>query len=201
MKHYADLNRFEKEFAVGDLVYLKLQLYIQSSVAPRSDQKPSFWFYGPFKVLARVGTIAYRLQLPDDCKIHPVVHVSQLKRHIPPSVTVEDDIAQIPNNPVAAVQPVEFLDSRILKKEASMLSQIQVRWAGLPHSLTTWEEAVDLRRRFPGCAAWGQAAFRGGGNVSVSKRHRRSKSTIGHPAIASATTSSGVGAVSSSVSG
>lgn len=76
MKHYADLQRSEKEFAVGDLVYLKLQPYIQSSVAPRSNQKLSFRYYGPFKVLARVGTVAYHVQLPDECKIHPVVHVS-----------------------------------------------------------------------------------------------------------------------------
>ena len=76
MKHYANLQRCEKEFAVGDLVYLKLQPYIQSSVAPRSNQKLSFRYYGPFKVLAHVGTVAYHVQLRDECKIHPVVHVS-----------------------------------------------------------------------------------------------------------------------------
>lgn len=76
MKHYADLQHSEKEFVVGDLAYLKLQPYIQSSVALRSNQKLSFRYYGPFKVLAHVGTVAYHLQLPDECKIHPVVHVS-----------------------------------------------------------------------------------------------------------------------------
>lgn len=63
MKHYADWHRTEKEFAVGDLVYLKLQPYIQSSVAPRSNQKLSFRFYGPFTVLARVGAVAYKFYL------------------------------------------------------------------------------------------------------------------------------------------
>lgn len=37
MKHYADLHRAEKKFQVGDLVYLKLQPYIQTSVAPRGN--------------------------------------------------------------------------------------------------------------------------------------------------------------------
>lgn len=76
MKHYADLQHSEKEFAVGDMVYLKLQPYIQSLVAPRSNLKLSFRYYGPFKVVARVGAVAYCLLLPDDCRIHPVVHIS-----------------------------------------------------------------------------------------------------------------------------
>lgn len=77
------LTRTEKDFVVDDLVYHKLQPYIQSSVAPRSNQKLSFPYYGPFKVLARVGAIAYRLHLLDNCKIHPVVHISRLKHHVP----------------------------------------------------------------------------------------------------------------------
>ena len=169
MKHYADLQRSEKEFAVGDMVYLKLQPYIQSSIAPRSNQKLSFR-YGPFKVLARVGAVAYRLQLPDECRIHPVVHISQLKRRIPPSVAVDDDISAVPDDPMASVQPVHFLDSQMVKKGASNLSQIKVQWSRLPASLATWEEASDLRHRFPTCATWGQAAFRGEGNVRVYKK-------------------------------
>lgn len=190
MKHYADLQRSEKELAVGDMVYLKLQPYIQSSIAPRTNQKLSFRYYGPFKVLVKVGAVAYKLLLPDDCKIHPVVHISQLKRHIPASVVVEDDISAFPDDPTADAQPVHFLDYRMVKKGASCLSQIKVQWSGLPVSLATWEEASDLRRRFPNNAAWGQAAFRGGGNVRVYKKQmtRRNARTVGRTATATTPT-------------
>jgi hypothetical protein len=59
MKVHADSNWSEREFMVGDMVYLKLQPHIQSSVASRSNNKLSFRYYDPFKVLQRVGSVAY----------------------------------------------------------------------------------------------------------------------------------------------
>lgn len=79
MKAYADKNRSFREFKEGDWVYLKLQPYVQSSVARRANHKLSFRYYGPYQVLEKVGTVAYKLKLPSDCHIHPVVHVSQLR--------------------------------------------------------------------------------------------------------------------------
>ena len=80
MKHQADKNRTGRVFAEGELVFLKLQPYVQSSVAPRAHHKLLFKYYGPYKILARVGEVAYHLDLPASSKIHPAVHVSQLKK-------------------------------------------------------------------------------------------------------------------------
>jgi hypothetical protein len=60
------------------MVYLNLQPHIQSLVAFRSNQKLSFRFYDPFKILATVEAVAYKLELPALAQIHPVVHVCQL---------------------------------------------------------------------------------------------------------------------------
>jgi hypothetical protein len=80
MKHQADKTRVERVFQVGESVYVKLQPYIQSSVAPRAHHKLLFKYYGPFPILERVGEAAYRLQFPPTSRIHPVLHVSQLKK-------------------------------------------------------------------------------------------------------------------------
>lgn len=72
MKRQADKKGTEHVFEVGDLVYLKLQPYTQSLVATRSDNKLSFMFFGPYKVVERVGKVAYRLFLPASNTVHPV---------------------------------------------------------------------------------------------------------------------------------
>jgi hypothetical protein len=76
MKKYADKKRTEREIAVGDMAYLKMQPYRHSSLGLHKSIKLHSRYYGPFRVLQKIGQVAYKLLLPDDCSIHLVFHIS-----------------------------------------------------------------------------------------------------------------------------
>lgn len=137
MKHHADKNRMERSFAVGDWVYLKLQPYIQTSVAKRSNQKLSFKYFGPYLVTQRVGKVAYKLQLPPTSQIHPVVHVSQLKQALPPhtEVSSDDELSFLKQDSV--ITPLRTVASRLCKVGNHTTPYMQVQWSGLPPTWTT----------------------------------------------------------------
>lgn len=55
MKQMADMRRSERSFVVGDWVFLKLQLYMQRSMVQRTSQKISPKYFGPYKVIEKMG--------------------------------------------------------------------------------------------------------------------------------------------------
>lgn len=117
------------------MVYIKLQPYIQNSVATRSSQKLSYKYFGSFKVIQKVGMVAYKLDLPSDARIHPVLHVSQLKKYIPLANVVDTDLSvMVPGQDAC---PVHILESQLVNKGSSMINQLKVRWSHLPAHYTT----------------------------------------------------------------
>ena len=88
MKVNADKHRTEREFALGDWIYLKLLPYKQKSMKQKHLGKLAPRYFGPFQVLHRVGKVSYRLDLPPDSRIHPTFHVSCLKEKLGKHVAV-----------------------------------------------------------------------------------------------------------------
>jgi hypothetical protein len=90
MKQQADQHRSERSFEVGDWVFLRLQPYKQMSLKQtKKDNKLSPKCYGPYKVLQKIGTMAYKLELSAYSQVHPIFHVSCLNKVIGDKILVQ----------------------------------------------------------------------------------------------------------------
>lgn len=149
MTVYANKKRRDVRFTVGEWVFLKLRPHRQHSVVKRINQKLAARFYGPFKVLAKVGEVAYKLQLPDQSKIHPVFHVSLLKKavgnyqvqgELPKDLEITDE---------ADIYPEQVMGTRITVKEGVIVQQSLIKWKHKSLEDLTWEDNAELHGQFP----------------------------------------------------
>ena len=74
------------------MVYQWIQPYQQSSLKQKGVKKLKPRFYGPYRVIRRIGKVAYELELPQGSKIHNVFQVSCLKKALGQHVTVTDEL-------------------------------------------------------------------------------------------------------------
>ncbi|KAL3701254.1 hypothetical protein R1sor_019276 [Riccia sorocarpa] len=141
-KQYADLHRRHEEFEVGEKVWLSttnLKLIGCRKLNPR--------FIGPFTIKRRIGTVAYELDLPSTMRIHPVFHVSLLRRYVsrPPELGAAND-ARPPPDLIEGEE--EFEVERILQKRTRGLRgqrvEYLVQWKGYPLYEATWEPVANL---------------------------------------------------------
>lgn len=148
MKQIADGKRTEKEFLVGDMVFLKLHPFRQRSLQQTRTHKLSPRYAGPFRISEKVGPAAYRLQLPPEAKIHDIIHISLLKRKIGAgdnSVLLPEALTQ----PEEILFPEAILARTVKKLQNQPCTMWLIKWRGLSDADATWEPMLEIQQRFP----------------------------------------------------
>ena len=123
MKQVADSKRRDMEFQVGDLVFLKLHPYCQQTVYRRAYQKLASRFYGPYQIEENVGKVAYKLKLPEGSRIHPVFHVSLLKRRVGETKATITELPSLTDDGEIIMEPEAILNTRWVKKGSSFVEE------------------------------------------------------------------------------
>ncbi|XP_070668950.1 uncharacterized protein [Malus domestica] len=139
MKVQAAKHKCERTFKVGDLVNLKLIPYQLQPLATHAYHKLHPKFYGPFEVLEKIGSVAYKLKLPEGSNIHSVFHVSCLKKHIGADVSLVPLLPLVTDDGLQAQEPKAFLQRRIYMKKYAAGVQLLLQWKGKNEDESSWE--------------------------------------------------------------
>jgi len=149
-KSYADKRRRPIEFSVGDRVLLKVSPW-KGVLRFRKRGKLSPRFIGPFKILARVGKVAYRLELPDELSgIHPTFHVSHLRK------CLADEDSYVPLNEIVVdnklnyiEEPVAIVEEELRRIQNKTVRSYKILWKHGKMSNCTWESEKDVLVYYP----------------------------------------------------
>jgi hypothetical protein len=159
----ANRHRQDRQFEVGQWVYLKLQPYRQYSVQPRESQKLAKRYYEPFLILQKIGKVAYKLDLPATSRVHPVFHVSLLKPCHGSPTTQITPIADPSSYPPLDPFPLQIRSRRLTN---AGIEEFLVEWKDLPLSEATWMDKVTFQNQFPNINLEDKILFDDVGNVT-----------------------------------
>ncbi|GJW95910.1 putative reverse transcriptase domain-containing protein [Tanacetum coccineum] len=149
-RSYANIRRKPLEFQVGDHVMLK--------VSPRKGVirfekwgKLNPRYIGPFKILKRVGPVAYTLELPEELSnVYSTFHVSNLKKGLSnESLIIPMKELRLDDKLNFVEEPIEIMDREVKQLKQSRIPIVKVRWNSKRGPEFTWERKDQIRAKYP----------------------------------------------------
>ena len=149
-KSYANNRRRDLEFEVGDMVFLRISPW-KGVLRFGKRGKLSPRYIGPYRIVERIGEVAYRLELPSDLdRIHDVFHVSMLRKYIPdPSHVLTEQPVEIQENLTYEEEPVQILDRREQVLRNKTIPLVKVLWRSHTVEEAIWEHEEQMKRHYP----------------------------------------------------
>ena len=149
-KSYADNRRKPLEFQVGDRVLLKVSPW-KGVVRFGKRGKLNPRYVGPFKIIRRIGTVAYQLHLPEEMAgIHDVFHVCNLKKCLADeSLVVPLQDIEVNEKLKFVEKPIHVEDRKIKNLKRKRLVLVKVKWESKRGPEYTWELESEMKRKYP----------------------------------------------------
>ncbi|MCI12599.1 hypothetical protein A2U01_0033704, partial [Trifolium medium] len=149
-------------FVCGEWVFVKLRAHRQQSVVTRINAKLAAKYYGPYPIIEKIGAVAYKLKLPEGSRIHPVFHVSLLKKAVG-SYNKDEELPELLEEPAETYVPEAVLANRKVKQQGEEIKQVLIQWQGKTVEEATWEDEIMIRSQFPKFGLEDKSIIEGGG--------------------------------------
>jgi hypothetical protein len=131
----------------------------------KKDNKLSAKYYGPYNVLQKIGTMAYKLKLPASSRVHPVFNVSCLKKVIGDKIQVQTIFPELDEEGKIILDPEAITDTRIHQLRNRSISEYLIKWRKLPTEDSTWEDEPCIKKHLELLKRCGQHLSQGEGHV------------------------------------
>ncbi|XP_050222232.1 uncharacterized protein LOC126672329 [Mercurialis annua] len=108
-------------------------------------------YVGPYEIIERIGAVAYKLDLPPEMsQVHPVFHISMLRKYIAdPSHVIQPQAVEVNEELSYEEQPVEIVDTQLRKLRTKEIPMVKVLSRNHSVEECTWETEADMRQRYP----------------------------------------------------
>ena len=129
-RSYADNRRRDLQFEIGDRVFLKISPWKGVLIFGRRGKlRPRY--IGPYEIIARVRSVAYKLKLPPELsRIHDTFHVSMLRKYIPdPLHVLREQPVQLKENLTYEKTPVQIVDRMEQVLRSKVIPLVKVLWS------------------------------------------------------------------------
>jgi hypothetical protein len=97
-------------------------------------------------VLQKIGTMAYKLEFPTSSRVHPVFHVSCLKKVIGDKIPIQTIFPELDEEGKIVLEPEAITNTRICQLRNRSISEYLIKWRKLLAEDSTWEDESFIQK-------------------------------------------------------